>query len=375
MRNYLIDINESPDDGRPTDSRRAFSVSKALSDLGTSLRDEVVIQSMLEAGPADAGTQEYREAIARGAKLKAKEKPKVPLPVVAESYGLEVEIPVEPVEPLQPIEPVEEPAEEPVGTPRQKSKRKRGWLPPQAGADTAWAEPEQPVAGPFQPVAPPAPVSNAPSRSSRRNGKAQPFPAAESETFTEDLQVATTRKFRARRSRTGTASEADQPKPPSENNEPPAVAGGSTRKRRRIVSSTPDMDPTDPDALYAELNYPESFERSKAWARFEDVLGISDSDEDDSSDGEYLYEDEGSLVGLKRTPGMRVEIELESGIGWGEEEEAHGLDFVRAIAQAVATTGSVIQHVGQRAWSAATELANGLVDVDVDDSMVEDLLP
>lgn len=372
MRNYLIDINESPDDGRLTDTRRAFSVSKALSDLGTSLRDEVVIQSMLEAGLDDAGTQEYREAIARGAKLKAKEKPKVPSPLPSEaSFGLAVEISVESVE---------EPVEEPVGTPRQKSKRKRGWLPPQAGADTAWAEPEQPVAGPSsQPSAASiAPVSKAPSRSSRRNGKAQPISATQSETFTEDLQVGpshTTRKVKnVRRSRTGTASDVDQPMPQSENNEPP-VAGGSTRKRRRIVSSTPDMNPADPDALYAELNYPESFERSKAWVRFEDVLGISDSDDDDSSDEEYLYEDEGNLVGLKRTPGMRVEIELDSGVGWGEEEEPQGLDFVRAIAHAVATTGSAIQHVGQRAWSAATELANGLVDVDVDDSMVEDLLP
>lgn len=392
MRNYLIDINESPNDGRPTDSRRAFSVSKALSDLGTSLRDEVVIQSMLEAGPADTGTAEYREAMARVTKEKAKEKrPKSPSPIPSEeSYGFEVEIPVE------------EPVEESVESPRApKSKRKRGWLPPQAGADTPWTAERElvPVAGPSK-----LPVSSTSSarvsrsssnvvtgRSSRaNNGKAKPT-QDESQAFTKaGFQVVPSqapRQFKVpsgkRRPRTGsgTGSDADQSK------QQPDEPIGTARKRRRIVSSTPELNPDASDALYAEMNYPESFERSKQWAHFEEVLGISDSDDYSSEDEEYQYETEkeGNVewVGLKRTAGLRVEVELEPGVGWGDQSEneaeqesaVHGLDFVQAIAHAVVSTGSALQNVGQRAWSAATELASGLVDADVDDSMVEDLLP
>lgn len=380
MRNYSIDIGEYPEETRPS---KAFNVSKSLPDLGTSVRDTVVIRSMLEAGPEDAGTAEYREAIMRGAraekdqgtreKSKSKGKRKeasfassVPSGLsegsVAfepfEDYGLDVEIPVE----------------EPVGTPRSKSKRKHGWLPPKAGADSAWAD--QPVAGPSQPVSRP---SSKRTRTSKRNGKAAQLSDQEESYAEAEFSVTSQRRVVSEKRRTG-RSGTDIDAGSKRQSEQPVR---TPKKRQRIVSSTPEFDTLQEDALYAETNYPESFERSKQWAPFEDVLGISEDDSDDS-DGEYRYqvEQDGQQkwIGLRRTAGLKVEIELDSGVGWGDFEEvdvaeARGLHFVQAIAHAVVATGSRLHDVGHRAWSAATELANGLVDADADDTSVENLLP
>jgi hypothetical protein len=389
MRNYQIDIGEGPPGvSRPTDQKKAFSVLKALPDLGTSVRDTIVIQSMLEAEPADAGTDEYREAIMRGSreekaaaaseKSKRKEKRKVASPIPSEpseqfvpsehsdpveDYGMDVEIEIP----------------EPVAVPKSESKRKHGWLPPQADVESA--EIDEPVAGPSQ--RPVSRSSSKPTRASKRNGKAVETSDAEESYHEAEYQVTSKRRPVAKKrggsraGRSGTDSDAGQAKRQADQ------SARKAKKRQRIVSSTPEFDPLrEDDALYAETNYPESFERSKQWAHYDDIVGVSEDDSDDG-DGEYQFEVEqdgqAKWIGLRRTAGMEVGIELESGIGWGDlvapDVAERSRDFVQTIAHAVIATGVRMQDAAHRALSVATELANGLVDADPDDSTVEDLLP
>lgn len=374
MRNYAIDIGEYPETSRPSDNGRAFRPTKAMPDLGLSNRDNVVIQSMLEAGPADAGTTEYREAIMRGSRQE-----KASAPNKSRSKGKRQGASVIASEPSAPSEAfyedevdVEIPLEEHVDTPRSsKSKRKRGWLPPQEGADSAWAD--QPVAEPSFVARP----SRKSTRSSKRNGKAAQLSDREDSYAEAESQVASQRRVAKKQrpaGRSGTASDAG----PWRNRADQPVK--TAKKRQRIVSSTPEFDTLPDDALYAKTNYPESFERSKQWMPFEDVLGISDDDsDDDDEDGVYPYEIEQDgqpkWIVLRRTPGLECEIELLSGIGWDDLEapsgEGRGLQLVQAIARAVVAANPGLYDVGHRALA----LAHGLAVDDADDTLVENSLP
>lgn len=377
MRNYAIDIGEYPETSRPSDNSRAFRPTKAMLDLGLSNRDNVVIQSMLEAGPADAGTAEYREAIMRGSrqekasasnKSKSKRKRKEASVIASEpsasseaiyEYKVDVEIPLgEHVDTAQ----------------SSKSKRKRGWLPSQDGGDSAWAD--QPVAEPSS-VAQPSRKS---ARSSKRNGKAAQ-PSDRKDSYAEaEYRVASQRQVAKKQrpvGRSGTDTDAGLSRRQAD--QPVKTA----KKRQRIVSSTPEFDTLPDDALYAETNYLESFERSKEWMPFEDVLGIIDDESDDDEDGGYPYEFEQDgqpkSINLRWTAGLECEIELLSGIGWDDLEapsgEGRGLQLVKAIARAVVAANPGLYDVSNRASPVANELAHGLGDADADDTFVENLLP
>lgn len=349
FHNYLVDIGETEEDDETTGKRRAFSSTKAVPDLGTSARDEVVIKSMLFASAADVGTLEYQEAVAKMVKpKKARESSRLPstqpstrpsTQSPAPSDSVEVEVP----RPLRSA---------------KSSKRKHGWLPPQAGADSAWSQGVvSPTAGPSNDTQDPDslidPQLLAIDMSRRSKGKGK-----RKDKVLERV---------ARPSRTtggsGTGSEAGSTATQKQRRSAPETTAATFRKRRRIVSSTPELDPDVTDTLYAEMAYPESFERSRDWALFEDLLGIEDNEPvPDIDRARYLTEvvEEGQVkwVAVRPTSGLRVMIELEKGVQWGPlDERGVGVSADNQDAQRSAPGPSILGR-----------------QIDVDDSVVEDLL-
>jgi hypothetical protein len=349
FHNYLVDIGETEEDDETTGKRRAFSSTKAVPDLGTSARDEVVIKSMLFASAADVGTLEYQEAVAKMVKpKKARESSRLPstqpstrpsTQSPAPSDSVEVEVP----RPLRSA---------------KSSKRKHGWLPPQAGADSAWSQGVvSPTAGPSNDAQDPDSLIDPQllaidmSRRSKGKGKGK-------DKVLERV---------ARPSRTtggsGTGSEAGSTATQKQRRSAPEATAATFRKRRRIVSSTPELDPDVTDTLYAEMAYPESFERSRDWALFEDLLGIEDNEPvADIDRARYFTEvvEEGQVkwVAVRPTSGLRVVIELEKGVQWGPLDER----------------GVVVSADKQDAQRSAPGPSTLGRQIDVDDSVVEDLL-
>lgn len=129
------------------------------------------------------------------------------------------------------------------------------------------------------------------------------------------------------------------------------------------------------DTLYAEMAYPESFERSRDWALFEDLLGIEDNEPDsDIDEAQYFTEvtqdDDITWMAIRPTTGLRVVIELEKGIRWGPEPKTFPVE---------ADAGPSNGPGGEFANGLTTQLAASSSrmgkEIDLDDSVVEDLLP
>ncbi|KAJ9115851.1 hypothetical protein QFC22_004993 [Naganishia vaughanmartiniae] len=348
FHNYLVDIGETEEDPETTGKRRAFSSTKALPDLGTTPRDEIVMKSMLFASAADAGTPEYLEVVTKRVKpKKARESSRLPStqsPTPA-SDSVEVDVPARALRAAKP------------------SKRKPGWLPPQAGADSAWSQgvvSPTAAAGPSNTQDPdllidPQLLAMDMSKRSRSKGKGK-----------DKVLDRVARPFRHGSSGTNGSTTQKQ------RSSTETVA--TFRKRRRIVSSTPELDPDVTDTLYAEMAYPESFERSRDWALFEDLLGIEDNEPvPDIDEAQYfreVTEDDGEVnwVTIRPTSGVRVVIELEKSSRWGPEpgaaagpsrDRGAGSDADEQDAQLLGASKGL--HMGKQ--------------IEVDASAVEDLLP